>query len=153
MASKYSTPINSDDEDDRVRFSPRHSAAEILVGLSRSTAVGNSPRVDPQVPKSPSRHIGLGGGGALPGQAAPVSQGSAYAAISNMVARGSGSHATADRHITTVKVYDPPLNCRVTDMGHYLQKLLLTRSLISLGAIPSLLRNSVTSFWRKPTSV
>ena len=99
MANKYSTPVSSDME----AMDPLHQAALILIGLSRSTAAGNSPRVDPCVHESPMQHTDHGGGGALHDYdwMTPVRQGSTLAAIPSVVARGRVDDAIAARHNIT----------------------------------------------------
>ena len=98
MDSDYSAPESSDSE----ATDPLHRVALALMDLRHSTAVGNSPRVDPRVHKSPTRRMGHGGGGALHDrdQVTPV-RGSTSAAIPSVEARGRVDHVTAVRHIGT----------------------------------------------------
>ena len=79
---------------------PLHQAALTLIGLSRSTATGNSLRVDPCVHESPMQHADHGGGGALHNYdwMTPVRQGSTLAALPSVVARGRVDDAIAACH-------------------------------------------------------
>ena len=77
-----------------------HRVVLTLIDLRRSTAVGDSPRVNPDVHKSPMLHTDHGGGGALHDYdwVTPARQGSTFAAIPSVEARGRVDHAIAVRH-------------------------------------------------------
>src|SRR5580704_6023476 len=102
MDSHYSAPESSDSE----ATDPLHRVALALMDLRHSTAVGNSPRVDPRVHKSPTRRMGHGGGGALHDrdQVTPV-RGSTSAAIPSVEARGRVDHVTAVRHNISIQLF------------------------------------------------